>query len=127
MTLINNKFSSLNKLNQADVYKNLLSTRPIAKTEFINIHNLPNNLGYPRLGIIISKKLCKKANKRNKLKRIIREIFRTHKQILLSTDILFRLKNNINFFTNLEYAQQRIFIQNIIIFSIIYRLIWYYN
>ncbi|PMP68209.1 MAG: ribonuclease P protein component [Thermodesulfobacterium geofontis] len=38
----------------------------------------PNNLGYRRLGIVVSKKI-KKATQRNKIKRWIRELFRRNK------------------------------------------------
>jgi ribonuclease P protein component len=39
----------------------------------------PNELGIRRLGIVVSKKI-KKATKRNKVKRWIREIFRKNKE-----------------------------------------------
>ncbi|WP_038055096.1 ribonuclease P protein component [Thermodesulfobacterium hydrogeniphilum] len=38
----------------------------------------PNDLGYRRLGIVVSKKI-KKATQRNKVKRWIRELFRRNK------------------------------------------------
>ena len=47
-----------------------------------------NTKNYPRLGLIISKKNCKHAHKRNKLKRIIRESFRTNISKLKGHDIV---------------------------------------
>ena len=38
----------------------------------------PNPLGYPRLGLAISRKVAKSAAARNRLKRIARESFRHH-------------------------------------------------
>lgn len=38
----------------------------------------PNSLGYPRLGLAISRKVAKSAVARNRLKRIARESFRRH-------------------------------------------------
>ena len=47
-----------------------------------------NNKNYPRLGLIISKKSCKLASKRNRLKRIIRESFRNNISKLIGHDIV---------------------------------------
>ena len=41
-----------------------------------------------RLGLAISKKVAKNAFQRNRLKRIIRESFRTHRAELLGVDIV---------------------------------------
>ncbi|MBT8099815.1 MAG: ribonuclease P protein component, partial [Gammaproteobacteria bacterium] len=41
-----------------------------------------------RLGLAISKKQCKKASARNRLKRLIRESFRHHQQELAGLDIV---------------------------------------
>ncbi len=52
--------------------------------------------GKERLGISISKKLVKKAVSRNKIKRMIREVFRRTRQKYLKYDIhaVYRKKNN---------------------------------
>ncbi len=47
-----------------------------------------NTKNYPRLGLIISKKNCRHANKRNRLKRIIRESFRRNISKLKGHDIV---------------------------------------
>lgn len=47
-----------------------------------------NNCGHPRLGLAISKKKIKTAVARNRLKRIIRESFRQHKNELANVDIV---------------------------------------
>ena len=44
------------------------------------IRFLKNNLGYPRFCFIVSKKVSNKATKRNKVKRLLREVVR--KEIL---------------------------------------------
>jgi len=110
---VDNSFPKTYKLTDAQIYKNLLGTRPALKTNYLNIHILPNSLTHARIGFIISKKMCKKANMRNQLKRIIREIFRHNKHKFGNIDILFRLKTNINFFKKLDYTNQKILIQTI--------------
>ena len=47
-----------------------------------------NDLEYARLGLAISKKQCKKAVARNRLKRIVRESFRQHQAGLEGLDIV---------------------------------------
>jgi len=41
----------------------------------------PNELGFPRLGVVVSKRVGK-ANVRNRIKRWFREVFRRHKDCL---------------------------------------------
>lgn len=47
-----------------------------------------NDKPYPRIGIIISKRIIHKATSRNYLKRIIREGFRVHKSLLSGLDLV---------------------------------------
>ena len=47
-----------------------------------------NQKAYPRIGIIISKRIIKKASARNYLKRLIREDFRAHRTSLGKIDLL---------------------------------------
>lgn len=52
-----------------------------------------NNLGYPRLGVVASRKSLKKAVMRNRAKRIVKEHFRFQKDRLPSIDIVFIAKS----------------------------------
>lgn len=47
-----------------------------------------NNLDYPRLGLIVSKKTAKRANVRNRFKRVSRESFRLMQHELPNVDIV---------------------------------------
>lgn len=55
----------------------------------------PNELGYPRIGIAISKKLIKKAVGRNRIKRLVRESYRKKKGEFPSVDIVVLGRNGI--------------------------------
>lgn len=47
-----------------------------------------NNCGHPRLGLAISKKKIKTAVARNRLKRLVRESFRQHKNEMANVDVV---------------------------------------
>ncbi|MFT6429522.1 MAG: ribonuclease P protein component [Halopseudomonas sp.] len=48
----------------------------------------PNDLGHPRLGLVIAKKSVRRAVDRNRVKRIARESFRLNKSELGTLDIV---------------------------------------
>ncbi|MEJ5301430.1 MAG: ribonuclease P protein component [Thermodesulforhabdaceae bacterium] len=54
------------------------------KGRFFIINYMPNNLPFSRLGLVVPKKYYRKAVKRNRLKRCVREWFRLHKYLLAS-------------------------------------------
>jgi len=54
-----------------------------------------NELGFPRAGFIVSKKVSKKAVERNRAKRLMRETFRLNKHLLKPFDIIFIAKKEI--------------------------------
>lgn len=47
-----------------------------------------NTLGYPRLGLVVAKKHVRRANKRNRIKRIARETFRKEQHKLAAIDAI---------------------------------------
>lgn len=52
-----------------------------------------NTLGHARLGLALSKKIIPKAHQRNRLKRLLRESFRTH--ALPAVDIIFLARQGV--------------------------------
>ncbi|WWP01345.1 MAG: ribonuclease P protein component [Candidatus Dasytiphilus stammeri] len=59
-----------------------------------------NSLWHPRIGIAISKKNVKLAHERNRIKRLIRESFRYHKNDLCAMDLVLMVTNEINCMDN---------------------------
>ena len=76
-----------------------------------------NNLGYPRLGLAVSKKCSPKAVKRQRIKRLIRESFRTWQFRLPVADIVVICRpvvntmNNQQIFNSLEKHWQKIYLK----------------
>lgn len=83
------KFRILKKKCFINIFKNS------KKIEIYNVLLLYriNNLKYPRIGILISKKYSKLSHERNKIKRVIRESFRLNRKKLPNLDFLFIFKH----------------------------------
>lgn len=56
---------------------------------------MPNQEGYARLGIVVSKRLVPKAVRRNRVKRLIRECFRTINREGIGKDVVVRLRSGL--------------------------------
>jgi len=76
------------KLNQAAQFRALFRQSKKWGTRTFAVYSHPNQLAYPRLGLVIAKKSTKSAVKRNQIKRIIRESFRLNQHQLGGLDIM---------------------------------------
>lgn len=52
---------------------------------------MPNELGYARLGIVVSKKTARRAVARNYMRRVVREWFRHHRSQMTGRDLVIRV------------------------------------
>lgn len=59
-----------------------------------------NTLGHARLGVIVGKKQEKSAVGRNRVKRLIRESFRFHKELLAGLDLVVLVRRPLITMTN---------------------------
>jgi ribonuclease P protein component len=82
------KFPSKNIIRESHDFREVFKKgKTCATTNFIVRFN-NNSLGYPRLGVVIGKKLFASAVKRNRIKRLIREVFRKNKLQFDSLDVV---------------------------------------
>ena len=51
----------------------------------------PNQAGHARLGVVVGKKVLKRATARNYAKRLVRELFRRHRHELDALDLVVRV------------------------------------
>lgn len=85
--LADNKLRKDEKLLKRAQFDAVFSTRKSAGNKRLVLHWADNELGHPRLGLVVSTRFGN-AVERNRFKRRIREIFRTHKAEIGSRDIV---------------------------------------
>lgn len=62
-----------------------------ARTDFLMVMVRPNPVGFPRLGMIVAKRILRRAVDRNRVKRCVRESFRLILPELPACDFVVRL------------------------------------
>lgn len=83
-----NSLSHRYRLNQASEYRFVFDKPYKTADSFYTILARSNQLDFPRIGIIVSKKNVPKATQRIRLKRVARESFRINKSMLGGLDIV---------------------------------------
>jgi ribonuclease P protein component len=104
--LINFYFTRSQKLLTADHYKHVFSRSKRFGNKSFTLLARKNDLGYPRLGLAISKKSVKHAVDRNRIKRILRDNFRLHQHELPNVDIIAMCKPNVLLLERHEIHEQ---------------------
>jgi ribonuclease P protein component len=92
------RFFSRYKLSKTDEFSSVFSFRRRVNGKYLAVHYMPNSLDYVRLGIVVGKKIARRAVSRNYIKRVIREVFRLNCQSSRSLDIVVRV--------NLQFGRQ---------------------
>ena len=80
------------KIRKSSEYEEILGKSKRLSTEHFNILCAPNELGYPRMGLVVSKKSIPGSVGRNRIKRVLREYFRLNRALFGSTDVVFVTK-----------------------------------
>ncbi len=68
-------FSKKYKLVQKKEFDLIYKKGTLFQSDYLNVHILPNSLNYSRFTIVVSKAVSNKAVERNKIKRILKNIF----------------------------------------------------
>jgi ribonuclease P protein component len=83
------RFGKLYRLLKPSEFRNVFQRARKRSARGFTVYICPNTLGYPRLGIAISRKCAPSAVTRNRAKRAIREDFRLRAARLGGVDIVF--------------------------------------
>ena len=89
---------------KTDDFSSVFNFRKRISGRFLAIHYRYNQLGWPRLGLVIGKKTARLAVQRNYMRRVLRELFRTRQADLAPVDLVVRSQR---MFTRADYAQIR--------------------
>jgi ribonuclease P protein component len=79
------------RLLGTDEFSSVFAFRRSLRGRFYTLYYRPNELDTARLGVTVAKKLVKRANGRNLVKRIAREVFRRQRGNLPACDLVIRL------------------------------------
>ncbi len=85
-------FTKQQRLLTSNDFRRVLQARCAQRGPFFTVYIANNTLGYPRLGVSISRKVARAAVRRNAIRRQVRESFR-HAQHRLSAQDLFVVAN----------------------------------
>ncbi len=83
-------FTNIHRLKKTDEFSSVFKFRKIKSGCFLKIYFKPNSLSHSRIGLIVSKRISKFANRRNYMKRTIRELFRKNQPKWIGYDIIVR-------------------------------------
>jgi len=80
------KFPRSARLLRGEDFKRVFDARRVEANRAFRIHYAPGTSGQPRLGLAISRKVARRAVERNRIRRLVRETFRRHRQALQAAD-----------------------------------------
>ena len=96
-------FSKSQRLLEAAAYKSVFDdARLKVSRQQVLFLARPNDLVNPRLGLVIAKKNVRKANQRNRIKRIIRESFRLKQHRLSNIDTVVLARRGLDQLSNAD-------------------------
>jgi ribonuclease P protein component len=76
------KFPPRSRLLSQAQFRYVFARPVVSSDSCFRVLSRVNDLDYCRLGMAVSRKVCKRAKGRNQLKRVIRESFRNHQESL---------------------------------------------
>lgn len=91
-----NSFPAKLKIKTSRDFRNILAKGTKTHSENFILYTRPNSLGFPRLGVSVGKKASASSVRRNRMKRVLREVFRQNKASFSSNDIVFVIKNDVS-------------------------------
>lgn len=90
---MNQAFARRYRLTKTDEFSSVFGFRKAIRGQLLMLHYQPRSEGQTeaRLGVVVGKKLLKRAVDRNRVKRIVREQFRCRRAGLPAYDLIVRL------------------------------------
>lgn len=89
---MNGRFGKRYRLLKTGDFSSVFALRCQKNGAWLQILRAANEVGHARLGLVVGKKCAKRANRRNYMKRVLREWFRCHKNDLPAEDFVIRVR-----------------------------------
>jgi ribonuclease P protein component len=86
------RFTKKAKLIKTDEFSSVFNFRKRISAKFLALHYQPNQIGHARLGLVVGKKIAKRAVDRNYMRRVLREFFRIHQHEISHVDLVIRVQ-----------------------------------
>ena len=90
------RFSRAMRLLKADDFSSVFSLRRSRGDAWFQVLTAPNGLSHARLGLVVGKKVDRRAVGRNAIKRLVRELFRASSDGLAGLDIVVRARRPVS-------------------------------
>jgi len=95
-TLPTYHFSRKERLARKQDFQSILKSSNKITYKYLLVLYRSNQCCFARLGMILPKRIVQKAVDRNMIKRVMRESFRHHKQVLQNLDIMIVLRSKLH-------------------------------
>jgi ribonuclease P protein component len=89
---LDHSFRRAHRLLKTDDFSSVFGMRQARSNAFFQVYARDNSLDHPRLGLVVGKKVAKRAVRRNYIKRTVREWFRLNRHQLGGMDYVVRAK-----------------------------------
>jgi len=86
------RFTKKAKLIKTDEFSSVFNFRKRISARFLAVHYQPNDIGHARLGLVVGKKVAKRAVDRNYMRRVLRELFRIQQHEINHVDLVVRVQ-----------------------------------
>jgi ribonuclease P protein component len=86
------RFTKKAKLIKTDEFSSVFNFRKRISAKFLALHYQPNQIGHARLGLVVGKKVAKRAVDRNYMRRVLREFFRIQQHEINHVDLVIRVQ-----------------------------------
>lgn len=84
-------FPDSRRLRKTDEISSVFSFKRRFHGAHLQLLAKPNELGFPRLAVVVGRKTARRAVTRNYMKRVVRDLFRLHQDELGAVDIVVRV------------------------------------
>jgi len=86
------RFTKKAKLIKTDEFSSVFNFRKRISARYLAVHYQPNDFGFARLGLVVGKKVAKRAVDRNYMRRVLREFFRIQQHEINPVNLVIRVQ-----------------------------------